>query len=73
MSVTNLGPLSSQIPVPTEGKQLGDQLDSHPALETIAPREQKARKETAKPGNCAVDRRLPGLPELGCLLTQPEA
>ncbi|XP_055416953.1 transforming acidic coiled-coil-containing protein 2 isoform X15 [Bubalus kerabau] len=34
---------------PTEGKQLGDQLDSHPALETIAPREQKARKETAKP------------------------
>ncbi|XP_044791121.2 transforming acidic coiled-coil-containing protein 2 isoform X15 [Bubalus bubalis] len=34
---------------PTEGKQLGGQLDSHPALETIAPREQKARKETAKP------------------------
>jgi len=58
---------------PTEGKQLGGQLDSHPALETTAPREQKARKETAKPDNCAVDRRLPGLPELGCLLTQPEA
>uniref|UniRef100_A0A4W2DW05 Transforming acidic coiled-coil containing protein 2 n=1 Tax=Bos indicus x Bos taurus TaxID=30522 RepID=A0A4W2DW05_BOBOX len=34
---------------PTEGKQLGGQLDSHPALETTAPREQKARKETAKP------------------------
>ncbi|XP_055280472.1 transforming acidic coiled-coil-containing protein 2 isoform X9 [Moschus berezovskii] len=34
---------------PTEGKQLGIQLDSHPALETTAPREQKARKETAKP------------------------
>ena len=58
---------------PTEGKQLGGQLDSHPALETTAPREQKARKETAKPGNCAVDRCFPGLPELGCLLTQPEA
>ncbi|XP_010857525.1 PREDICTED: transforming acidic coiled-coil-containing protein 2 isoform X1 [Bison bison bison] len=34
---------------PTEGKQLGGQLDSHPALETTAPREQKARRETAKP------------------------
>ncbi|XP_072828135.1 transforming acidic coiled-coil-containing protein 2 isoform X6 [Vicugna pacos] len=34
---------------PTEGKQPGGQLDPHPALETTAPREQKARKETSKP------------------------
>ncbi|XP_052517002.1 transforming acidic coiled-coil-containing protein 2 isoform X4 [Budorcas taxicolor] len=34
---------------PTEGKQRGGQLDSHPALEATAPREQRARKETAKP------------------------
>ncbi|XP_036754605.2 transforming acidic coiled-coil-containing protein 2 isoform X6 [Manis pentadactyla] len=33
---------------PTEGKQLG-QPDPHPASETTAPREQKARKETSKP------------------------
>ncbi|XP_040110864.1 transforming acidic coiled-coil-containing protein 2 isoform X21 [Oryx dammah] len=34
---------------PTEGKQRGGQLDSHPALEAIAPREQRARKEATKP------------------------
>ncbi|KAM5243234.1 transforming acidic coiled-coil-containing protein 2 isoform 9-T9 [Hipposideros larvatus] len=34
---------------PTEGKLPGGQPDPHPVLETIAPREQKARKETPKP------------------------
>lgn len=43
---------------PTEGKQLGGQPDPHPALETTAPREQKARKGTSKPGNGALGCRL---------------
>ena len=39
---------------PAEGKQLGSQPDPHPASETTAPREQKARKDTPKPGNRAI-------------------
>lgn len=46
---------------PTEGKQLS-QPDPHPASETTAPREQKARKETSKPGNCC--HQLPSLVHL---------
>ncbi|XP_013358520.1 PREDICTED: transforming acidic coiled-coil-containing protein 2 isoform X4 [Chinchilla lanigera] len=34
---------------PSEGKQLGGQLDPHPALENTAPREQKARTDTSQP------------------------
>lgn len=43
---------------PTEGKRLGGQPDPHPALETTAPSEQKARKGTSKPGNGAISCRL---------------
>lgn len=53
---------------PTEGKQFGGQPDPHPALETTAPREQKARKETSKTGNRAVSCRLPVCSELRLLL-----
>lgn len=49
---------------PTEGKQLGGQPDPHPASETTAPREQKARKETSKPGNRAISRSFPVHAEL---------
>lgn len=58
---------------PTEGKQLGGRLDRHSALETTAPREQKARKGTSKPGNPAVGCHPRCTPSSGCLLKQPEA
>lgn len=49
---------------PTEGKQPGGQPDPHPASETSAPREQKTKKDTPKPGNRAIGCNLPGSSKL---------